>query len=476
MKLFTHQKEIIHRALGQSLALFCEMGTGKTRAILETVKINQQYPCLVVCPASVLSVWESEVEKWLGFIPIMLRGTKARRAKLLELPCCANGCIYVVSFATLRQYNYITMPTNPTTGRRYRMSCNKINDVKAWKTCIVDESSKIKNHKAKQAQACHAFKDVPWRYILSGTPISHSPLDIYSQFKFLHPGLFSTWSEFENEYAVIVRRPIPHNRSTRFTHYNEVVGIKNEEQLYDKIYPYSVNYKKKDCLDLPDKIFEIREVALTAKQRHAYDELVADYITTIGESVVTAANVLTRLLRLQQICQGFSQGETARIIFDKNPKLELLRELLVDLVEHKVIIWCRFRYDVETVLKLFWELKRNPIRFDGSITADQKKQGIYDFQNKPEHRVFVAQIQAGAFGISLTAADYTLYYSQTFELGLYQQSVNRNHRIGQVNKVTYVNLICKGTVDETIANNLKEKKKFQGNFDAKRFVAMTKGK
>jgi SNF2 family DNA or RNA helicase len=475
--MFAHQRAIARKCwLEPAVAVFAEQGVGKTRPVLEVLRARAAWPALVICPNTVTAVWRDQAKQWIDVDAVIVRGDRKARERALA----SSAPLYIISYEALRTYHYETRPVNPATGRRYVVHRNHIADSGRWRYVIVDESSKIKHHGTQQSRSVHAFGGAPKRIIISGTPITHSPLDLYSQFRFLAPRLFSTWAEFQSHYAEIVKRPLPEGRSKRYSVYNEIVGYKNLDELWARVRPYVIQFKKEDCLDLPPKVYQRVNITLTDAQRRAYDDLVAEFITEIGGTVIVAQNVLERLLRLQQICQGFYTSPTAvdrLMLFPSNPKLDALEELLEEITpQAKVVVWLRYTRDFQSVRDLCLKLKIKCAGIHGATPIEMREQCIRDFQERDETRVMIAQIDTAGFGITLTRATYAIYYSQGFNLDSRQQSEDRIHRIGTTQKCTYIDLVCEETIDETIMENLRTKRAFQGAFDASRFRAAAQGR
>ena len=481
--LFPHQRDIANRCYREyAVGVFCEQGTGKTRPVLCSLTAKPDaFPALIVCPKTVIDVWVREAKQWIGIEPVVFRGTKAQRAKMLNE---AGGQIWVTNFDTLRTYNYAQFKHNQHTGRKYKVHDNYVRAARPWRTVIVDESSKIKHHTSGQSRACHAFARAPYRYILTGTAITHSPLDLFSQFRFLEPDVYgSSWYEFQHSYATIIKRPLPQGHSSRFTHFESVNGYKNLEDLYARARPYVVQYKKEDCLKLPPKIYQQQTITLSSTQRRDYNSLVKEYVAFLTNSTsphlsstLTAPNVVSRLLKLQEICQGFVILENNSIhTYKKNPKLTALGELLENVTSSaKAVVWCRFKFDVKAVYNLCKERGYRPVVIAGDVAMEDRERAVQTFQNG-DAKVIVCQIDTAAFGLTLTAATYAIYYSQNFNADVRRQSEDRIHRIGTKGKCTFIDLVCEQTVDETIVANLKTKDEFQGQFDATRFTNAAKG-
>jgi len=332
--LYAHQEVIKEKCLEGSSAVFCEQGTGKTRGVLEALKEMGRYPIIVVCPKTVIDVWVQEAKKWVGLEAMPLVGAKKKRIKLLD-ENFDKVPMFVINYDGLRTFTKQRRKLIQNEGNRRRVVYE--NDVAKnypWKVVVADESSKIKHHTSLQSKTLHAFGHIPYRYALSGTSITHSPLDLYSQFKFLQPDLFSpNWHVWKQDYVHITRQRLPYGSSSKYTHFEKITGYKNLDRLFKQVNPYVVRFKKKDCLDLPPKTYQQQYIEMQGDQLKAYKSLAKDYIAFIKDNVVTVSTALAKILRLQQVTQGFYIDAETEVLhrFKKNPKLRALEELIRDL-------------------------------------------------------------------------------------------------------------------------------------------------
>jgi SNF2 family DNA or RNA helicase len=238
-----------------------------------------------------------------------------------------------------------------------------------------------------------------------------------------------------------------------------VVGFQRLPELNQIVEHHSYRVLKEDCLDLPDKVYEKRFVSLTPEQVKAYEEMRRFNMTEVDGETMTSLSSLTALIRLHQISCGhitFDSGETQAL--KSNRMNELLNVL--DEVEGKVIIWASYRFDLKHIEQTLKEKygEESTASYFGD-TKDRDRQGIVDlFQDKNSKlKYFVGNPSTGGYGLTLTAAHTVIYYSNTYDLEKRLQSEDRAHRIGQVNKVTYIDLISEGTIDEKIVQSLRSK-------------------
>jgi len=293
-----------------------------------------------------------------------------------------------------------------------------------------------------------------YRRILTGTPITQSPLDIYSQAKFLHPDAFGTrltWTAFKNTYA-IEKQMIMGTRSFR-----KVVGYKNLDHLTEQLSKFSIRIMKKDCLDLPEKIYQKHYVELTPEQQQAYDDLRSTALTQIDSGLVTVTTALTLLIKLQQIVSGYVKDDNNAIFNIPNNRVQAVLEIL-NQDEQKTIIFCAFRVNVSTLRKEIGKVYGHDsvVTYSGGSSIDDRKESIRLFCDNQRVRFLIAT-SAAAKGLTLTAASRIIYFSQGYNLETRLQSEDRIHRIGQRRHCIYIDLVTRGTTDEIISKALKDK-------------------
>lgn len=439
-KPYEHQDTAfqIAQTLDQS-ALLMEQGTGKTLSAIATAGYRysrgQIKRLLIVAPLSVSYVWESEFEKHADFdyslVNLASVKNKKKDKKLEEL---GSGLQVVVI--------------------NYESSWRYIDQLVKWnpEMIIADESQKIKNGRAKQSKGLFKLGDmVKYKMILTGTPITQGPLDTWSQYRFLNPDIFGRrYLSFRDRYAIMESlRGRPEIRL--------VTGYKNLEELADKAHSIAFRVTKAEALDLPPTIDQTILVQLSSETQKIYKMMEKDFMVTFSDTkVATAPIILTQLLRLQQITGGFLHTEDKTIEKFDSSKLEAIKELLSDLPsDKKVVIFARFSPEVEALKKISQSLGKGTLTLEGSTR--NRGEVIRAFQDNPDVKVIVIQVQTGGLGITLTSANIAIFYSTTFSFADYEQAKARLHRIGQHHPVTYIHLIAEGTVDEDILGILRSK-------------------
>lgn len=437
-KLYDHQKKAAKIGITlDSSALLMEQGTGKTLAAIAVATYRylkgQIKRILIIAPKSVLPEWERQFAEhtYIEHNVVALYGKREKKERILQEWKDTDGLQGVI-------INYESV---------WRLE----DELKKWKPdmIICDESQKIKNARAKQSRAVIRLgKLAKYRMILTGTPVTQNPLDIFSQYLFLDPSIFGTsFTSFRNRYAVM----------GGFNNY-QIIKFKNLEELAEKAHSIAYRVTKEEALDLPDVIHQNVYAELEPKAMKLYREMAEQSLVKIGDEKVTAPIVLTQLMKLQQIAGGFVKTEDERIIQVSKAKLEVLRELVEDLVNgqgKKLVIFARFIQEIKAISEI---LDKLDIKHH-VLTGQTKNRGdiIQDFQNNPETKVFIINPKAGGTGITLTAADTAIFYSKDYSLEAYLQAIARIHRIGQTKKVTYIHIIARGTVDEAVTNRLNKK-------------------
>ena len=440
-KLFAHQKDAYDFALdafekGKAVALLADMGTGKsmmTIAITGTLEAEKDVKkMLVVCPKSIVGVWEDEFRKFADYryALTVLDGTMEKKRSAFNYMQGAALQIIVVNYE----------------------SCWRLEtEITKWKPDLIvcDESSKIKTPSASQSKALHRLGRLSkYNIILTGTPITGSPLDIFSQYKFLDDSIFGTsFYLFRNRYAILGGYQ---NRM--------IVGYRHLDELVEKVHSIAFRIKIEDAVDLPPFIDETRAITLEPKAQSLYRMLEQDCYAELANGEVTARNVLTQLLRLAQCTGGFIRddikGEAQQVSGAKLDALEDIIDTCLD-EEKKVVVFARFVPEIEAIAAMLKKKKIGYALIYGATTdrADQVKK----FQEDPDVKVFIGQLQTTGMGLTLTAANVAVFYSLDFSYANYEQSRARIHRIGQKQKCLYIHLVGKGTVDEKILNALKHK-------------------
>jgi SNF2 family DNA or RNA helicase len=319
----------------------------------------------------------------------------------------------------------------------------------------VDESTTIKNPGAKRTKNILGLsKLAKYRRILTGSPVTKSPLDLYTQCCFLDPFLldFTSYYAFRNRYAEL-RTANFSGRSVQV-----VTGYKNLAELAETLKSFSYRVLKDDCLDLPPKTYMKRIIQLTPEQKKVYEQMKKMALATLNGKMVTTMNVITQLMRLQQITCGHFKADDDSIQNIKNNRITELMNVLEEM-EGKAIIWAHWRHDIDTIVESIEErYPESVMTYYGDTKTEDRQKAIKEIQN-PESKVrfLVGTPQTGGYGITLTGASTMIYYSNGYDLEKRQQSEARIDRIGQKKPMTYIDIIAEDTIDEKIVKSLRKK-------------------
>lgn len=445
-KLYGYQEEAMEFALSKpNVALWMEQGTGKTLVTIAT--IGRRYldgevkRVLVVAPKAVLPVWRWQFKEHCRLpMRIALLGeelkVKEKKEVLSEWEDTRHLGIAILNFESARVME---------------------KEIRKWKpdVIVVDESQRIKNGTALQSKVFHRLGTTTKHCMaLSGNPIPESPLDYWSQYRFLDPKVFGKkWPKFRDQYSY----------RAGFGGWDRKIKTHKLKQLSGQAYSIAYRITKDEALDLPPQVDQVMYCYLGGQSQKVYRDMKKEFLVTLMGKEIEAEIVLTQMLRLQQITGGFITHTNEDTGKKKNlqvgtEKLDLLKEILMDIPPHKkVVIFVRFLPDIKAIAKVVKKAGRTVVKFTGKT----KKKGkiVRDFQTKRDPQVFVAQIRTGGLGLDLFAADTAIFFSPDFSYGNYEQARARVHRIGQTaDKVTYIHLVAKGTVDEVILKALREKR------------------
>ena len=463
MNNFTYKTEPYHhqiKALKEShdkekFALFMEMGCGKSKVIIDNFvhlyKEGKIEGVLILAPKGVYDTWVSKeipihtpenhidyhIVKWSN------ANTKKNKKQLATL------------YEDSDRLNILVMNIEALSTKKGTQFATEFL-FKRKAMFVVDESTTIKNHRAKRTiNAVRIGKYAYYRRILTGSPVTRSPLDLYSQCYFLDPSLlgFSSFFAFRARYADLI------SRSANGRAFKQVVGYKNLTELNEMLGKFSYRVLKKDCLDLPDKVYLKRTIEMTDEQRRIYKDIQKKAVSLLSEGTVTIRHLITQIVRLHQISCGFVKLDNGSISELPYHRLSELLEILEE-TDGKVIIWANYRHDIQKIERELVKLYGSDTvgTYYGDVSQERREEVINNFQNLDNPlRFFIGNTQTGGYGITLTAASTVIYYSNSYDLEKRLQSEDRAHRIGQINKVTYIDIVCERTVDEKIVKALRQK-------------------
>ena len=454
-KPYEHQLVALEKSWDkEEYAYFMEMGTGKSKVLIDNIamlydkgKINA---AMIVAPKGVYRNWLSSeipthMPSHIQYKSVLWTASTSKTKdkeyqSLFETDY--NLHIFIMNVEAL------STPKGMTFARKF-LSCHNT-------LIAVDESTTIKTPKAARTRNIISIANLAkYRRILTGSPITKSPLDLYTQCKFLNEHLlgFSSYYSFQNRYACMVDKWFGGRKVSVIKSYQRL------DELSKSIEPFSYRVLKEDCLDLPDKIYIRREIELTEEQLKMYQSMKIVAMAALKGKVVKAPHVLTQLMRLHQITCGHVMTETGEIVDIENNRLKELINILEE-VESKVIIWSHYTHDIR---KISAELRKiygedSVVEYYGKTDSEIRQESIDRFQDpRSPVRFFIGNPQTGGYGITLTAASTVIYYSNGYDLEKRLQSEDRAHRIGQKKSVTYIDLIAEKTVDEKIVKALRKK-------------------
>lgn len=414
-----YQKDIVNKALNhEGYGMFMDTGTGKTVCALEIAKHLGK--TLVLCPLSVIeTAWIDDCHKFYPDLKIVncWGENRKQRYKALE----TNSDVYVMNYES------------------FKILKNEIAKMN-FECMIVDESSAMKNMTAQITSEILSMIDIiPRRYVLSGTPNPNSNLELFPQMKFVLPDLFG--SSFYGWQATYFHQDMTDPHKWYQTQ-------EDKERLFSRLSEGSVFLKKEECIDLPPKIFQIREYTMCKKQEEYYMDMVNNIRDNINQW--SKFEFTAKLMKLREILSGFVINKDGTISEFKNNKTEVLKQAIEEIGDKSIIVWCQFQYEIETLAK----------EFDGVALTSKTKdrnQIIRDFKDGKIHLLFTHPKLLGK-GLTFTNCTYNIYYSVSFSYEEFAQSQDRIHRIGQDNRCTYIILQAKNTIDETIYKCLRRKK------------------
>jgi SNF2 family DNA or RNA helicase len=319
----------------------------------------------------------------------------------------------------------------------------------------IDESTTIKTPAAKRTKNILDLGIyAKYRRIMTGSPVTKNPLDLYTQCYFLDPYLLdhASYYSFRNRYAVMKTMHV-RGRSIQVVH-----KFQNLSELSDKLKGFSYRVLKEDCLDLPSKNWTKRHITLSKEQQKVYNEMKKTALATLNGKVTSTMTVITQLMRLQQITCGHFVADDGTTQEIKNNRITELMDVL-DEIEGKAIIWGHWQKDIQNMVSEIEKIHGpgSVVDYYGLTPQEDRQDNIRKFQSDPKCRFMVGTPSTGGYGITLTAANTVIYYSNGYDLEKRLQSEDRAHRIGQKQTVTYVDLICEDTVDEKIVKSLRNK-------------------
>jgi SNF2 family DNA or RNA helicase len=417
--LYKYQKNIVNDALNEgSYGIFMDTGTGKTITGLEIA--NHYNKTLVVCPLSIIdAAWIEDCSKFYPNKKIISLWNQSKEKRIDQLR--QNADIYIINFEGLK------------------IIFNEILE-KKFDCIIIDESSKMKNHKAQITQyLLRLIEEIPHRFVLSGCSTPNHNSEIFAQMKFVNPDIFG------NNYYGFLAKYFSQDMENPHRWFQTQ---ENKDAYFNRLSFQSKFIRKNDCIDLPDKIFQIRKFSLHKEQKQFYTNMLQDIKDNINQW--SKFEFTAKLMKLREIVSGFVINKDETITEFDTQKDNELAETIEEIGDKPIIVWCQFIYEIDRLAK----------KFNGvALTSKTKNRDevINDFKNNKIKLLFTHPKLAG-HGLTFTNCNYNIYYSLSFSYEEFKQSQDRIHRIGQTNKCTYIILQGKDTIDENIYRCLQSKK------------------
>ena len=454
LKPYKHQLTALEKSWNkETYAYFMEMGTGKTKVLIDNMSMlydkGKIDSALIIAPKGVVKTWyEQELPTHLPNhvenVTVLWQSNinKKQQEKLESLFEIETALhILIINVEAL------------STEKGVRFAQKFLNSHKVL--MAIDESTTIKTPTAKRTKNIISLgRMAKYRRIMTGSPVTKNPLDLYTQCEFLDPWLldFTSYYAFRNRYAEMETM---HLRGRTIQVVSE---FKNLGELSDTVKKFSYRVLKEDCLDLPPKNFIKRHIVLTSDQRKVYEQMKKQAISVLNGKVSSTMTVLTQLMRLHQITCGHFTADDGSVQNLDNNRIKELMDILEE-TDGKAIIWANYQRDVNEIIKNIVKKygEGSIVDYYGLTPQDERQDNIRKFQNGDECRFLVGTPQTGGYGITLTKANTVIYYSNGYDLEKRLQSEDRAHRIGQKKNVTYIDIICEDTVDEKIVKALRDK-------------------
>ena len=453
-KPYAHQLKALEMSWNKEVfAYFMEMGTGKSKVLLDNIsmlydkgKING---ALIVAPKGVYKNWfDSEIpihlvnhidKKTVLWQALINKKQQDKLDTLFKNEVDLHILIMnVEAFSTKKGLDFAAK----------FLSCHSA-------LVAIDESTTIKNPGAQRTKNILSLSKLSkYRRVLTGSPVTKSPLDLYTQCEFLDPWLLdcTSYYAFRTRYALMKTANF-NGRSVQI-----VTGYKNLAELSEIVKKFSYRVLKDDCLDLPPKTFMKRIIQLSPEQKRVYSQMKSMALAELNGKMTTTFNAITQIMRLQQITCGHFKADDGSMQEIKNNRITELMDLLEE-VEGKAVIWAHWRHDITTIVReIEKEYPGSVMTYYGDTSTDDRQKAIKEMQD-PESKIrfLVGTPQTGGYGITLTGASTMIYYSNGYDLEKRKQSEARIDRIGQEKPMTYIDILAEDTVDEKIVKALRKK-------------------
>lgn len=445
--LLPHQIDAVAKLLPSRInALFAEMGTGKSRIIIELAKLRQ-----------------AKIDRVVWFCPVSLRSTVV--AEILKHTDCCDDDIHVVdertterSIPTDRQW-YVVGIESMGQSDRVVLAMRQILDERTF--ALVDESTYVKNNRAKRTQRItHMSQRCRYRAVLTGTPFTAGIPDLYSQMYFLSPKIlgYRSWYSFAANHITYDTRK---NAWGRRVNTGRILRTHDHDYLARRMAPYTYQIRKDECLDLPPKLYETRHVPMGNEQAALYAEA-KDFIYERYKNDDDPGAGLLRLFGiLQCIAHGFwnrpildddgnETGET-ELVTVRTQRADALIDITRNLApDEKAVVWAPYHRTIDEIVEaLTAEYGADAVqRYDGTLSPRERDAQLATWRRSG--RFLAATQSSGGHGLTLVEAHHSIFYGNGFKYGERAQAEDRIHRIGQVHKSVYVDIVVDCWIDQRV--------------------------
>lgn len=445
--LYKHQREAVVFACrrfgllpsdyySRGVAMLMEMGCGKSLTAIVVAGILYQQGrikrVLIVCPLSIVGVWESEFADFAEFpyTLTVLKGSSAKKREQLHHLSGDGLQVVVVNYESAWRLEKELLTYDAD-------------------LIIADEGHKLKEARTAQSKCVHQLGDkARYKLLLTGTLITNREQDVFSQYRFLNPQIFgASFYRFRNNYFDM----------GGYGNHTPIFRKHLTDDFLRRLHSIAFRVTKAECLDLPDTTEEIRVICLEDSAMKLYRRIEKESFAELGESEVSTTNILTRLLRLSQITGGHVKDDAGDVASVSQAKLDALSDIIdAAMAENKkLVVMGRFTAELDDIQALLEKKNIGYAVVRGGIKDRDAE--VRRFQNEDGCRVFVGQIAAAGLGITLTAASTMVFYSLDYSMSNFDQAKARIHRVGQKNNCHYIYLVCRGTVDRKVLRALREK-------------------
>jgi len=459
-----HQKEGFNLSKREvAFAYFMEQGTGKTKLTIDNMAylaaVGEIDCAVVICPDIVKWTWPEELAThmpdYIDYVPVVWeagKNTKKFNAHWDQQWDIEKLPVVICNVESLSRK-----------GRLYNDLLKLVQQRRVMG--VVDESGRIKSVSAERTKNVLSLGPLfEYRRILTGTPVTAGPLDVFSQMKFLDPMILG----YESYYAFRARYAVLEQHEAKGRRFQKVVGYQNQEELAERIEPYSFRVLKDECMDLPPKVYKKITVPMSPEQRQLYETVKQEALAEFGDGMVKTSMVLTKMLRLQQIVGGYvalhdPEDEFAEPMLEpihdtpyENPKIAAVLELIED-NPGPAIFWARFRAEQQQLVYVLEEKAPGRVGLVNGDTSKNEREDIRRAFQGGELSYYVSNPTTG-IGITLTRAEWMAYFSNTFSLDHRLQSEDRAHRKGLNHAVTIYDIVMQNSLDGKLISTLRERK------------------